>query len=473
VQFFLDVSASISFFLMPWRLLAPRGAELKIENKGKKMHRLFRLVLFLFSVTALLSCVPLDTYAETPTVSMPALATASEPAFAQRSANPTETQAQQLADENDIFLPVVTEEVANPQPALKVTKTVTSSGTYELNSQITYSIVVKNTGNITLTGVAIADPGAVLGSCTPSIPASILTTKSVTCTATHTVTQADLNRGYFINVATADSDQTGSSQASVRVNFSQNSEGFIADHRVIAEFDSIPKSAIDAAAAKKTLFYHASTGGNIHGLGLECLAGINSDPGYYPAECVIYASNPGVGYYNIANWNWPEYPNYTTDAVVKMDQFVSLVSANQQNYDVIGMKYCYVDAWNQDFDQYQAKMEALESQYPNKVFIWATSAIYSQSSTSCTGEAGTRNCGQIENFNTQVRAYINANNKPLYDIAAIESNGGDCTKNGFEALCAEYSDGLGGGGGGHPDTDGSIRLAKGFWWLMAKISGWN
>ncbi len=436
------------------------------------MSRFLRSTLFLVSMVILLSCVPANTNAESIAVSMPspAMATASQPASVQRTSNPTETQAQQLAGENDIFLPVVTEEVANPQPALTVSKTVTSSGSYELNSNITYSIVVKNTGNITLTGVTITDPGAVINSCTPNIPAFINPGNSVTCTATHTVTQADLNRGYFTNTATADSNQTGVLRASVRTNFSQNPVGLIADHRVLDEFESIPRSFIDAAEAKDILYYHASTGGYIDYSGFRCLNGQKTDPTHYPQEdCLEYAQTPGL--YNIANWSWMLWPSGNAgDALGRTAQFTDLVDSNQQNYEIIGFKFCYLDGWNIDFENYRTTMEDLENRYPNKTFIWATPALYGEASP-C--GSSWHPCENIANFNVELRAYAQANNKPLFDISAIESDGGRCQVGGYEGLCPEYYDGYGGGGGGHPDPDGSIRLAKGFWWLMAKLSGWN
>ena len=53
-------------------------------------------------------------------------------------------------------------------------------------------------------------------------------------------------------------------------------------------------------------------------------------------------------------------------------------------YQVIGMKYCYVDGWNQDinvaynngYGYYITKMEELERQYPDITFIYATSALW-------------------------------------------------------------------------------------------------
>ena len=162
-----------------------------------------------------------------------------------------------------------------------------------------------------------------------------------------------------------------------------------------------------------------------------------------------------------------------SDAIAKTDQWVSVANAQQGNYDVLGMKFCYVDGWNQDFNYYRQAMEQLEQAYPSKTFIWTTSALWSESAA---GGGNLPSCQNIQLFNQQLREYARTNNKVLYDIADIESHDPDgnyCQVEGCEALCNVYSDGQGGGGGGHPDVDGSIRLAKGFWWLMSRISGWD
>ena len=89
-------------------------------------------------------------------------------------------------------------------PALNVLKTETSVRPYQSVGQVvSYSITVTNTGNQTLTGVTVTDPGvgAVLGPCTPAIPATIAPGEAVVCTATHTVTQADLDAGEYSNTA--------------------------------------------------------------------------------------------------------------------------------------------------------------------------------------------------------------------------------------------------------------------------------
>ena len=110
-------------------------------------------------------------------------------------------------------------------PALSVSKTVTSTGPYDsVGDVITYSITVTNAGNQTLTGVTVTDPGAgaVLGTCTPTIPATIAPAASVACTASHTVTQGDIDTGSYSNVAIADSAQTGPAEGEATTPITQS-----------------------------------------------------------------------------------------------------------------------------------------------------------------------------------------------------------------------------------------------------------
>lgn len=254
-------------------------------------------------------------------------------------------------------------------------------------------------------------------------------------------------------------------------------QAIVADHSVLSQFGQIPQTAIAAAAARKTLFMHQSTGGLIDDSGLGCLAGLHDDPQHYPPECGTYAANRTVNrwpWYDKSNWSWDFWPDPQADAIAKTDQFVNVVHARAANYQIIGMKYCYVDGWNQSENvtrnYYIEKMLALESEYPGKTFIWATSALWQEPASACGGLFDS--CEQIAQFNQQVRAYALAHNKPLYDVADIEShdqNGSPCVVGGYEGMCAQWYD----SGGGHPNTAGSIRLAKGFWWLMARISGWS
>ena len=104
-------------------------------------------------------------------------------------------------------------------PVFTILKSETIPGTYIVGDTIPYDIVVKNTGNVTLTSVVVSDNSANVGVCSPAQPASLAPGAKMTCPATHTVSQADVNIGSYVNTATADSDQTLSLTSTVTVNF--------------------------------------------------------------------------------------------------------------------------------------------------------------------------------------------------------------------------------------------------------------
>ncbi len=111
--------------------------------------------------------------------------------------------------------------VTNPYPAedtlvvygtpdMQIVKSVTSTGPYVEEGDITYDITVTNTGDITLDNVQVTDAGvgAVLGSCTPVLGSSLAPGASMVCEAAHTVTAEDFDKDEYANTAIATSDQT-------------------------------------------------------------------------------------------------------------------------------------------------------------------------------------------------------------------------------------------------------------------------
>ncbi len=110
-------------------------------------------------------------------------------------------------------------------PELRLDKTVTSEGPYDLGDTVTYSLVANNTGNITLTGVEITESaGATLGTCDPITPASLAPGATLTCEAAHVITQADVDAGTHTNIATADSHHTDPVSDEAEVPVTQNPE---------------------------------------------------------------------------------------------------------------------------------------------------------------------------------------------------------------------------------------------------------
>lgn len=99
---------------------------------------------------------------------------------------------------------------------LSVVKTVTGGNNYTaVGEEITYSYVVTNDGNITITSpITVADNRTSV-SC-PVLPAGGLgPTETITCTASYSVTQGDLDAGSVVNIASASVTQPLANGSSV------------------------------------------------------------------------------------------------------------------------------------------------------------------------------------------------------------------------------------------------------------------
>lgn len=104
-------------------------------------------------------------------------------------------------------------------PALTIDKSVVTPPPYSVGGPVTYSIVVTNTGNITLHNVTVADPGVVMGVCSPTSGSALAPGAVMTCPATHVITQAQFDTGSYTNTATADSNETSPQTDSATINF--------------------------------------------------------------------------------------------------------------------------------------------------------------------------------------------------------------------------------------------------------------
>lgn len=100
-------------------------------------------------------------------------------------------------------------------PLVEVVKTVSPAAVTTVGDQVTYSFLVTNAGNVTLTGASITETSFTGSGPTPTVtcPAGdIAPTLSVTCTATYTVTQEDVDAGAIDNEATASATEPGGAQ---------------------------------------------------------------------------------------------------------------------------------------------------------------------------------------------------------------------------------------------------------------------
>ncbi|WP_418064474.1 hypothetical protein [Pimelobacter simplex] len=109
-----------------------------------------------------------------------------------------------LSDRASLSIP------ADQDPALSLVKSNDATGPLEAGQQVTYTFVVTNTGNVTMTDIRIRED-AFTGSgtlseatCAPDeLRAALPPGEQVTCTATYDVTQADVDVGTIDNTASA------------------------------------------------------------------------------------------------------------------------------------------------------------------------------------------------------------------------------------------------------------------------------
>lgn len=93
--------------------------------------------------------------------------------------------------------------------ALNFTKTAQKEVYYNVGETILYDLILTNTGQTTITNVAITDANADTGSITPNLISNLNPGASVTISAFHTITAADAVTGSVTNQATATGEQSG------------------------------------------------------------------------------------------------------------------------------------------------------------------------------------------------------------------------------------------------------------------------
>jgi len=96
--------------------------------------------------------------------------------------------------------------------SLDFTKSQTSAAPGAVGDVITYNILATNTGNTDLTNFSVSDPNADAGSvvCETDLPVTLAPGNQISCTATHTITRADLKAKSVVNTAYASSTQIAS-----------------------------------------------------------------------------------------------------------------------------------------------------------------------------------------------------------------------------------------------------------------------
>jgi uncharacterized repeat protein (TIGR01451 family) len=143
--------------------------------------------------------------------------------------------------------------------ALSITKVATESGFSKVGDVIHYTIVATNSGNVTLHNVVVTDSEVSNLSCDTTMPADLAPGASINCTASHTITQADIDAGSFYNQACVDDGSGGATQKCADV----TTPGTLNPHLAITKTDNLNPAKYDHVGQVITYTITATNDGNV------------------------------------------------------------------------------------------------------------------------------------------------------------------------------------------------------------------
>lgn len=250
-------------------------------------------------------------------------------------------------------------------------------------------------------------------------------------------------------------------------------EPIIVDHSC-TNIDQIPIHWIEVAKATFGISYgHTSHGSQI----ISGLHALQSKDSFY-----ALSSNPSRSSLTIFDRE-PRGDLGNPDRTTWYYRTKDLLDHGWGDTNLILWAWCgqVSNATRKDIDTYLDLMTALEEEYPEVIFIYMTGHL-----------DGTGEYGNLNLRNTQIREYCRKYNKILYDFADIESfnpegrsflelNANDhCDytdsgerKNWAVEWCEANPDACIDYSCAHSMSLNCDMKARAFWWLMARLAGWQ
>lgn len=243
----------------------------------------------------------------------------------------------------------------------------------------------------------------------------------------------------------------------------------IADHNSV-DLGSIPDEWIEKVKELINVHYcHTSHGSQIM-TGLERLMNGNfsgtlkKSPkyNYYPDNCVM----PDTAEY-LSMMDGQSYSGYcetyvSPDLYWESSEGLGLTRNMLNNHSV----NVSIFAWCSQLDYYSSsevenylqRISELEEEYPGVIFVYMT------------GNAQSSERNRYDR-NEQIRKYCRDNNKVLFDFADLDCwyNGQQNLESGIPMEHPQYN----GDQAGHTTYESCENKAKAFWWLMARLAGWD
>ncbi len=240
------------------------------------------------------------------------------------------------------------------------------------------------------------------------------------------------------------------------------SQGILIDH-TCTDISKIPEVWVNEVKNTLKVHYAHTSHGEQITVGLERLSDANSKYAYYPDNCTVPSTSD-----HLSLMDGQYYDNYC-ETYVTPELYWEGAGALNMSRGVLNSFDVNISMWawcsqveyytREQVQVYLDNMARLESEYPHVTFIYTTGNAQSE-----------ENQNRFDR-NEQIRAYCRENNKVLFDFADLDCwyNGEQQTINGIPSEHPRYS----GEEAGHTTYESSENKGRAFWWLLARIAGWD
>ncbi len=238
-------------------------------------------------------------------------------------------------------------------------------------------------------------------------------------------------------------------------------QGIIIDH-TCTDLSKIPDTWINQVKSNLKIHYAHTSHGEQISVGLERLSNSNGKYAFYPDNCTMPDTTQYLSMMD-GQYMYGYCETYVTPEYYWQGSGALNITRSNLNAGDINVSMW---AWCSQVDYYSAPevqsyldaMSQLEREYPDVTFVYFT------------GNAQSGEQNRVDR-NNQIRDYCRNNNKILFDFADLDCwyNGNQYVENGIPMEHPQYH----GDEAGHTTFGSCENKGNAFWWLLARIAGWD